>query len=185
MGARGTDGAPGEVVEGDRSPTEAGGIRVQRVRTADQLALCHKVRGEVFIGEQGVGPAEERDGRDEAPGTVHVLAVTATGEPVGTARLLPEHEETCATVPTVHIGRVAVLSGLRGHSIGRRIMAAAEEIAVTEYGRLVDGDRVVRIALSAQETALGFYERLGYRIGADRYLDAAMWHRDAERVLRR
>lgn len=162
----------------------ADGIRVLRVRTPEELALCHRVRAEVFIGEQGVSRAEERDGRDEAPGTVHVLAVTATGEPVGTARLLAGEGEDGTAVPTVHIGRVAVRASLRGQSIGRRLMAAAEDIALAEYGRLIGGERLVRVALSAQETALGFYMQLDYRIGTERYLDAKIWHRDAERILR-
>ena len=38
--------------------------------------------------------------------------------------------------------------------------------------------------LSAQEQAMGFYERCGYRAaGGGRYLDADIWHRDMARTL--
>jgi len=40
------------------------------------------------------------------------------------------------------------------------------------------------VVLSAQERAMGFYERCGYRAaGGGRYLDAGIWHRDMARTL--
>ncbi|QGH69821.1 GNAT family N-acetyltransferase [Pseudactinotalea sp. HY158] len=171
-------------------------IRIVRARTPDRLRQCHAVRAEVFIAEQGVSAAEELDGRDDLPGTVHVLALAGAGTPVGTARLLADGRGTGLAeqdappgergegLPVVHIGRVAVVSGLRGRQLGRRLMSALEEIALAEYGRVAGGERAVRVELSAQESALGFYERLGYRLAHERYLDADMWHRDAWKVCR-
>jgi predicted GNAT family N-acyltransferase len=54
-------------------------------------------------------------------------------------------------------------------------MRALEDLAASRC----DVGSSVRIELSAQEQALGFYERLGYTIESDRYLDAGIWHRDA------
>lgn len=166
----------------------AAAVRVIRVETAGQLAQCQAVRAEVFIDEQGVSVEEELDGLDEAPGTCHVLALAADGTALGTARILPEEVAgdagTVAAPPIVHVGRVAVRATARGTSIGRRLMEAAEALALREHGAGAGGERVVRVELAAQETALGFYERLGYEIAGDRFLDADIWHRRAWKVIR-
>lgn len=183
-------GEPGTEPHGGTWPPAAGGIRVLRVRTPDELARCQQVRHEVFVTEQGVSPQEEIDGRDEAPGTIHVLAVTPAGQPVGTARML--HEPTNApgqqstdSPATVQVGRVAVLARARGRAVGRALMMALEQIAATEYGNPVAGPGPkagagpVRVELAAQEAALGFYERLGYELLPGWFREAGIWHRHA------
>lgn len=46
------------------------------------------------------------------------------------------------------------------------------------------GGAGITVVLSAQERAMGFYERCGYRaVGGGRYLDAGIWHRDMARTL--
>ena len=62
----------------------------------------------------------------------------------------------------------------RGAGLGARVVAALEE-AVLRYL----GDPSVEVVLSAQEQAMGFYERCGYRVlNGRRYLDAGIWHQD-------
>lgn len=146
---------------------------------AVDMAVALAIREEVFVGEQGVTLEEEHDGLDAAATTTHVLAVTADGESVGTARLLtdPGHPGT------VHVGRVAVRRSGRGLGVGRALMAALEAIALAEHA-VPDGDgRRVRVELSAQEAAVPFYAALGYDIASERYLDARIWHRDASKEL--
>lgn len=149
-------------------------VTVVPVTTPHQMAVAWTIRREVFIGEQGVSEEEELDGWDEQPTTRHVLAVDIAGDPVGTARLL------IGRPGQVHIGRVAVLARARGQGVGARIMEALEDIAATQGA---DAHGRVRIDLSAQETAMEFYRRLGYQIAPQRYLDARMWHRDAHKTL--
>lgn len=154
-------------------------VTVRRIspgeRGAADMAAALAIREEVFVGEQGVTLEEEHDGLDAAPTTTHVLAVSADGEPVGTARLL-----TDPTHPgVVHVGRVAVRGSGRGLGVGRALMAAIETIALAEHA----DDGVVRVELSAQETAIPFYVALGYEIAPERYLDARIWHRDASKTL--
>lgn len=81
------------------------------------------IRRIVFIDEQQVPQEEEWDGLDTE--CLHFLA-TLNGEPVGTARLLPDG----------HIGRVAVLSSARGTGIGYQLMEAAIK-AAREAGHLM------------------------------------------------
>lgn len=143
-------------------------VQVLRVDDAEGLGRVHALRFEVFVHEQGVSPAEELDQADDLPGTVHLLAV-AGGEDLGTARVLVD------APGEVHVTRVAVRESARGLGIGRLLMQEAERLALVEHGT---GGRV-RVGLSAQESAIGFYAALGYEIGAERYLDAGIWHRDA------
>jgi predicted GNAT family N-acyltransferase len=115
-----------------------------------------EIRRVVFIEEQRVPLEEEWDGRD--PDCRHFLACL-DGQPVGTARLLPD----------AHIGRVAVLREARGRGIGEALMAAA--IAAARR----DGHACV--ALAAQTHALAFYARLGFEAFGEEFLDAGILHR--------
>ena len=115
------------------------------------------IRRVVFIDEQQVPQDEEGDGLDTE--CLHFLA-TLNGEPVGTARLLPDG----------HIGRVAVLSSARGTGIGYQLMEAAIK-AAREAGH-------PHAALSAQLHALAFYERLGFVAHGDVFMDAGIPHRE-------
>lgn len=155
-------------------------LRTERVRTPEQLEAAWSVRREVFVVEQRVPLEEEMDAADTAPTTTHVIVVdTAAGGvtpvAVATGRLLTDP----AHPGVVHIGRVAVVSRWRTGGVGALVMRALETLALEEAA--VDGS--VRIELSAQEQAIGFYERLGYTVGGDRYLDAAIWHRDAQKTM--
>jgi predicted GNAT family N-acyltransferase len=156
-----------------------GPVRVRRAESAADLRAAFALRTEVFVVEQHVPAEVELDAADDDPATVHVLA-EAAGAVVGTGRLLgdPTHPGE------VHIGRVAVARAARGGGVGEAVMAALEAIAIAEHAVAgPDGTRRVRVALSAQEQAVGFYERLGYAVGGRRHLDAGIWHRDAAKVL--
>lgn len=153
------------------------GVSVELVSTAAQLEECFAIRLEVFVGEQQVPAEEELDDLDAAPTTTHVLARDERGQAVGTARLLtdPEHPGV------VHVGRVAVRAGARGGHVGAALMEALHTRALATCA--VDG--VVRVELSAQRQAFGFYERLGYTVHGELYLDAGIEHKDAWLVLGR
>jgi predicted GNAT family N-acyltransferase len=155
-------------------------LDVRRVTGEDDLASAFALRTDVFVVEQHVPPEEELDAADRSPTTTHVVA-EVDGAVVGTGRLLTDP----AHPGEVHIGRVAVARRARGTGVGEAVMAALEEIALAEHAVAGDdGGRCVRVLLSAQEQALGFYRRLGYVVDDDRrYLDAGIWHRDAVKVL--
>ncbi|WP_194785977.1 GNAT family N-acetyltransferase [Actinomyces haliotis] len=149
------------------------------------------VRLEVFVGEQEVPFIEEIDARDFEATTWHVLASGADGVPLGAARLLlePEHPGQ------VHLGRLAVRRATRGTGLGARLVAAVEAAALEHTAAPLDaetavaagvpkGTGAVTVVLSAQEQAMGFYERCGYRtVSGERYLDAGIWHQDMARTL--
>ena len=121
-----------------------------------------RIRRVVFIDEQQVPQEEEWDGLDSQ--CLHFLAMLK-GEPVGTARLLPDG----------HIGRVAVLEHARGLGIGYQLMEAAIQ-AARDAGH-------ARAVLSAQLHALAFYEQLGFVAHGDVFMDAGIPHREMTRLL--
>ena len=133
------------------------------------------VRLEVFVGEQAVPFVLEIDARDEELTTIHLLARGADGTPLGAGRILMEPEEP----GRVHLGRLAVRSVARGTGLGARIVVALEQTALSHSGR-----SRAEVVLSAQEQAMGFYERCGYRVlDGRRYLDAGIWHQDMARTV--
>lgn len=136
------------------------------ITRTDDLETCLRLRFTVFVEEQGVPPEIERDAYDEV--AMHLLA-TRDGQPLGTARILPNGE-------IGKIGRVCVLPEARGQGLG----AALIEAALDEMRK--DG-RFAKAALGAQVTAIPFYEKLGFAAyGAD-FDDAGIPHRMMERVL--
>ncbi|TFH54095.1 GNAT family N-acetyltransferase [Actinomyces viscosus] len=152
-------------VRGDRTGAEA-----DRLRTA-----VADVRLEVFVDEQAVPLIQEIDARDDAPTTIHLLASGADGTPLGAGRILMEPEHP----GQVHLGRLAVRRIARGTGLGARVVAALEQTALR-----YSGAPSVEVILSAQEQAMGFYRRCGYRVlDAHRYLDAGIWHQDMARTV--
>lgn len=136
------------------------------IRVTRDIAACRALRREVFINEQGVSEADEVDGLDDS--AIHLLAVDGDA-PVGTARLLVKGA-------VGKIGRVCVLPAARGTGLGAAlILAALEEL------RRVPG--VTEARLGSQSHATGFYEKLGFVVEGDEFLDAGIPHRRMRRAL--
>ena len=134
------------------------------VRVADwhkDIADIRRIREAVFIAEQQVPPELEWDADDAD--AVHFLAYEGDYA-IGTARLLPDG----------HIGRVSVLKDWRGLKVGDALMQATISEAVNRG--------LKKQQLSAQVHATSFYERLGFKIVSDEFLEAGIPHVDMERV---
>lgn len=130
------------------------------IRIADwhrDNADLRRIRSSVFIQEQGVSPEQEWDS-DDATAT-HFLAYEGDFA-IGTARLLADG---C-------IGRVSVLKEWRGLQVGEKLLLAA----VAEAERL----GITEQTLTAQVHAAGFYERLGFKVVSDEFLEAGIPHID-------
>lgn len=130
------------------------------VRVADwqkDNADLRRIREKVFIAEQAVPPELEWDNEDAQ--AVHFLAYEGDYA-IGTARLLLDGQ----------IGRVSVLKDWRGLNVGDALLAAV--IAEAERRGLHEQ------RLSAQVQATPFYERHGFRVLSEEYLDAGIPHVD-------
>lgn len=113
------------------------------------------IRQQVFIVEQGVPAALEWDADDHL--AVHFL-MRAEGEALGTARLLDDG----------HIGRVAVLPAWRGKGLGERLM---REVMAYAQARGLN-----TLRLSAQVHAQSLYQRLGFLVESEPYMEAGILH---------
>jgi len=132
-------------------------IDVERAGPGDMDA-CFALRHRVFVLEQGVPVALERDAEDAD--ATHWLA-RLDGRLVGTARCRAAGRHARAE-------RVAVVSEARGAGIGRALMAAIEH-----WARAAGLGAVV---LHAQTDAIPFYEALGYETEGDVFEEAGIPH---------
>jgi predicted GNAT family N-acyltransferase len=132
-------------------------VEVAEWSREDQRTVLLDLRGIVFIQEQGVPEQRERDGLD--PDCWHVLARDEVGRPIGCGRLTPAHK----------IGRMAVLQEWRGHGVGMALLR--ELIARARSQGWPD------VALDAQVSAIGFYEREGFVAYGEEFEDAGLAHR--------
>ena len=123
----------------------------------DSKAGLGTVRRVVFIDEQQVPESLEWDGLDGS--CDHVLVSDADHRPVATGRMKPDG----------HIGRMAVLPAYRGQGIGAAILAALLEVARQKGHEAV--------FLHAQVSAIAFYERHGFVVNSEQFMDAGIPHK--------
>lgn len=137
-----------------------------RIEVTQDIPTCQALRRVVFIDEQGVSEADEVDGLDGK--AIHLLAWD--GEcPVGTARLLVK-------AGVGKIGRVCVLPEARGLGLGAALIGSALEVLRVQPG-------VTEAYLGSQSHATGFYEKLGFVVEGEEFLDAGIPHRHMRRAL--
>lgn len=76
---------------------------------------------------------------------------------------------------TVRLRQMAVSSGLQGKGIGRVLMSFAENIARDHGYR--------RLTMHARKSAIGFYEKSGYRICSEEFVEVTIPHYVMEKEL--
>jgi predicted GNAT family N-acyltransferase len=145
-------------------------LEVFLVSSPGEMQQALAVRRRVFIEEQGVPEDIEIDQHDVLPrrdiersGAQHILAML-DGRPVATGRLVLGDVDG-----RPHIGRVAVLPEYRGRGFGRAVMAGLHDLARKRGATAV--------TLAAQLHAIGFYQKLGYSVRGEVFLDAGIEHR--------
>ena len=120
---------------------------------------CRMVRQRVFIDEQKVPVELEWDNADET--AIHLLA-SLDDQLVACARVLSDG----------HIGRMAVLPEWRGQGVGMALLLQAIQIC-----RELE---ITHARLSAQTHATGFYQKAGFEICSQPYIDAGLLHVDMQ-----
>ena len=118
-------------------------MRIETYKNLPEQAI--EIRQKVFVEEQGF--QDEFDETDSR--AVHIVLFDGE-KPVGTCRVFYDN-----SMDAYAIGRLAVLKEYRGQSAGTSLVEAAEEHVAQEGG--------TGIVLHAQERAMGFYQRLGFR----------------------
>jgi predicted GNAT family N-acyltransferase len=126
--------------------------------SSDLMPAAYAVRHQVFVVEQAVPPALERDEFDDV--AIHLVALRGD-DVIGTLRIVVSGRNA-------KIGRMAVLAAERKAGIGTGLMERAVEVARSM--------NVKEISLHAQLTAKEFYERLGYGEEGDVFEEAGIAH---------
>ncbi|MES2957841.1 MAG: YbgC/FadM family acyl-CoA thioesterase [Pseudomonadota bacterium] len=143
---------------------EAGEAMVS-VRTGDWASLgipARAIREAVFIQEQGIPADLEQDAADGD--ALHVVAFNRLEMALGTGRLL------CVAPGVAKIGRLAVLSAVRGSGVGRPLLDALVAAARAR------GDQ--EVMLHAQASAVGFYLRAGFTSRGPVFEEAGIAHQE-------
>ena len=76
---------------------------------------------------------------------------------------------------TVRLRQMAVLNNVQGKGIGRALMQFAENIARDMGYR--------KMTMHARQTAIGFYEKLGYQVSGDLFEEVSIPHYIMEKAL--
>ena len=134
-------------------------VVVKQVASSQDLTAALDVRLKVFVAEQGVEQGLEIDGLD---GDSEHIIVYDGGTPVGTARI------RCISSAQGKLERVAVLKPYRGRGIGKRI--------IEECLKLLRMKGILEVTLNAQQTAVGFYRKLGFHQVGEQFEDAGIPH---------
>jgi len=121
-------------------------LLVKKVTTPKELKDAQEVRRQVFIEEQGINRETDIDGLDQ--NSDHII-IYDNNTPVGTARIRYKNGVQAK------LERIAVLKPHRGRGIGKRIIEASLGLAKTKGA--------LEVILDSQQSAAGFYEKLGFR----------------------
>jgi predicted GNAT family N-acyltransferase len=140
-------------------------IEVRRASGPDEVEAALELRYRVFCEEQGVTLAADQDGRDRD--ALHIVAFE-DGRMAGTCRLLFEGG-------LARLGRMAVEPELRGHGVGAAVLAEA----VRESRQA--GAACIR--LHAQAAARTLYERAGFEVRGEEFLEEGIPHVTMEKTL--
>jgi predicted GNAT family N-acyltransferase len=119
----------------------------------------------VFIEEQGVSVAADRDGRD--PEAIHLVAVES-GAVIGTCRLLMRGR-------IARLGRLAVEPDRRGEGVAAALLFEADRVA-REHG-------AASVALHAQTYAKQLYVQAGYETSGPEFVEEGIEHVAMEKRL--
>jgi YbgC/YbaW family acyl-CoA thioester hydrolase len=137
-----------------------------RLQIGDWQALGHSalaLRTEVFVQEQGVPLEMEHDALDVA--AVHAVVFNRLNQAVATGRLYYPNGELAGVSK---IGRMAVKRVLRGSDLGRTVLQALLDVALSR------GDSAVE--LHAQVSAKDFYAKQGFVQQGDVFDEAGIAH---------
>ncbi len=135
--------------------------------TTTELYEILKTRAEIFVVEQDCVYQDLDDNDQEA---VHVFSRSEDGRVMGCLRVFMRDD----TTRTAQIGRVVTLE--HGTGLGGRLLHRGIEVAAEYF-------KAAAIYLEAQQYAIGFYEREGFKVMSEPFLEDGIPHVKMERAL--
>ena len=141
-------------------------MNVILVNSEKEKQDAFSVRRTVFVDEQQVPEEEEIDQYEDD--CAHFVLYNGT-EPQGAGRfrVLDGYGK---------VERICVLKEARGTGAGKAIMGKIEDHA-KEQG-------IEKLKLNAQVQAIPFYDRLGYEVVSEEFLDAGIPHRTMVKTIK-
>lgn len=133
-------------------------MKVIKVATDEELNAAYHVRKSVFVDEQHVPIEEEIDHFEKK--SIHFIGRNGN-QVVGASRLRFEEDYG-------KLERICVLKPYRGKSYGKLLIQHMED-EIKNHG-------YSKAKLHAQTNAKQFYERFGYQIISDEFMDAGIPH---------
>ncbi len=134
-------------------------ITIKIAQTKADYARCIQIRTQVFVCGQNVPPAREIDDHEDSATHILVLENTAdNAQPLGAARW------RLAEKGIAKIERMAVLENARGKKIGAQML-------VYIIDNIKKSGTAKQIILGAQDHAIDFYQRMGFEIHGEGYID--------------
>jgi len=143
----------------NKLPPNMANLIVKPVETSQELSDAQEVRRQVFTEEQGIKREMDINGLDQ--NSDHIIAYDKN-VPVGTARIRYKNGIQAK------LERIAVLKSYRGQGIGKRIIAASLGLAKTKGAS--------EVILDSQQSAAGFYEKLGFRQEGEPFEEVGIPH---------
>lgn len=133
-------------------------MAIKVVSTDQEQNEAYRIRKVVFVDEQNVPMDLEIDEHEEA--SIHFIAYDGK-DVVGASRLrfVGEYGK---------LERICVLKSYRGKSYGKKLIDKMEEEIINKGYK--------KAKLHAQTHAKEFYERLGYEVFSDEFMDAGIPH---------
>jgi len=135
-------------------------LHIKKTSWDENSEPLSSVRRKVFIEEQQVPEALEWDEFD--PVSIHILVTDDNDTPVATGRMKTDG----------HIGRMAVLKEHRNQGVGTAILQQLINYAIQQD--------LKKVYLHAQVSALTFYEKQGFKVYSDEFMDAGIPHKSMQ-----
>jgi predicted GNAT family N-acyltransferase len=144
-------------------------LEISEAFTFEDHAFCVQIRTLVFVVGQSVPPELEIDQHEN---TAHHFLARLDGVPVAAARWRSSGSETAK------IERMAVLPAAQGLKIGTALLEHMIEVLTMNNG-------IDIVKLGAQDYAIPFYEKQGFTVQGDGFLDAGIAHHMMQRSVRK
>ena len=130
------------------------------VKTDKQLEDAFYVRKTVFVEEQHVPMEEELDEFEQD--SIHIVLYDEEQTPIGAGRYRSFEEYG-------KVERICILKTSRKGGAGKAVMNKIEEYALSQGAPA--------LKLNAQTHAIPFYNKLGYEVISEEFMDAGIPHR--------
>ena len=137
--------------------TEA--LQIMHIPGRGDLSPAWAIRDAVFVAEQAIAKDLERD---DADNVCDHFVVLVQGQPLATGRLRQVGEK-------IKFERIATLAAARGRGVGKALMESMEAFARENFPQC-------QLWMAAQESAVGFYEKIGWHRTGEPFEEAGIPH---------